>query len=426
MTDVILNKQPGKEVGVYIIIPNTELDIRRNERKKFFLKLFASEAIEVDELPETIELNVPDISLAPGIWNEENSGGRLRKKVEKEKHDEEKDETKTIVMTIDNPNWCRNPQYLINILRPTSVKIILRRTKALRKKEGTIGLTICRYTLDEETTQTQEKNNKGGNSSPMRAQTQIRKKTDATQKLLFATSNQLQPTYLSSFERKLMVGTTEFCAESQFSSHDLAAMYFEFNPIEGPFIVVPSTDKEQATGEYRLTFYANTKIEVNELDTARNQVLISSWSKYNSGGCHLYTENKKEDQDMFWAKNQTFRLLFESATGIAHTKVTLTIAEKNWKKELSDQFKKEQKNIREPKVLSEREKTSNLSIGCMIGIYLLKGDKVDMESVVHIPTFLPVSETSVTFDFNLAQSFEYLIMPTTYYVILPPLFSFFF
>ena len=45
----------------------------------------------------------------------------------------------------DNPNWCKNPQYLISIKQPTMVKIILRKSGVKKYKGWKIGMTVCRY-----------------------------------------------------------------------------------------------------------------------------------------------------------------------------------------------------------------------------------------------------------------------------------------
>jgi calpain len=50
----------------------------------------------------------------------------------------------------DNPNWCKNPQYLISMKQPTMVKIILRKTGTKKYKGWKIGMTVCRYDVQEE------------------------------------------------------------------------------------------------------------------------------------------------------------------------------------------------------------------------------------------------------------------------------------
>jgi hypothetical protein len=39
----------------YIIVPNTEVENKKEEERPFFLRVFASEQIEVVQLPTTLE-----------------------------------------------------------------------------------------------------------------------------------------------------------------------------------------------------------------------------------------------------------------------------------------------------------------------------------------------------------------------------------
>jgi len=64
-----------------------------------------------------------------GNWIEGNAGGK--RKLENGK---------------DNPSWCRNPQYFLNLTVSTHFKIILRKIQAQKKFKGTkIGMNICRF-----------------------------------------------------------------------------------------------------------------------------------------------------------------------------------------------------------------------------------------------------------------------------------------
>ena len=102
-----------------MIIPENKQDDKRN----FFLRVFASEPIEVMEMSETLEVS------QEGSWGDNNAGG-------KRKYDNGR----------DNANWCKNPQYFLNLTQSTHLKIILRKTGNLRRAKGTkIGLTICRF-----------------------------------------------------------------------------------------------------------------------------------------------------------------------------------------------------------------------------------------------------------------------------------------
>ena len=78
-------------------------------------------------MPETLETSID------GSWNIDSAGGprKLNRR--------------------DNPSWCKNPQYFLNIQQPTHVKIILKKTGNLKKSRGVkVGMTICRSQNDEE------------------------------------------------------------------------------------------------------------------------------------------------------------------------------------------------------------------------------------------------------------------------------------
>jgi len=53
-------KFEGKNFGYYMIIPNTVTENKKEEQRPFWLRLFASENIDVYEMPETIEESVED------------------------------------------------------------------------------------------------------------------------------------------------------------------------------------------------------------------------------------------------------------------------------------------------------------------------------------------------------------------------------
>jgi len=96
---------------------------KKEVKRTFFLRIFASDQVEVAEMPETIEKSME------GAWYEnENSGGKRRSEKE------------------NNPYWCSNPQYFLNLSQPTHLKIILQKTGATRKTRGVkLGMTICRF-----------------------------------------------------------------------------------------------------------------------------------------------------------------------------------------------------------------------------------------------------------------------------------------
>ena len=88
-----------------MIIPNTEASQNKKEEERpFHLRVFSSEPIDLVQLPNTIEQQFK------GKWAATTAGGRRVDEKGKE-----------------NQFWCRNPQYFLNITKPTHLKIILKK-----------------------------------------------------------------------------------------------------------------------------------------------------------------------------------------------------------------------------------------------------------------------------------------------------------
>jgi len=109
----IYNKKPVH----YIIVPNTEVESKKDEERPFFLRIFTSERVELVELPKTIEQTFV------GKWINETAGGK-----------------RTLNNGSDNKRWCVNPQYFLNLKKPTHLKIILRKKGGKKIKGINIGL----------------------------------------------------------------------------------------------------------------------------------------------------------------------------------------------------------------------------------------------------------------------------------------------
>ena len=78
----------------YIIVPNIELEqIKKNDERPFFLRLFASEQVDLNELPSPVEWKDENCK-----WEKHSAGGRRVDQRGRE-----------------NQFWCRNPQFFLNI-----------------------------------------------------------------------------------------------------------------------------------------------------------------------------------------------------------------------------------------------------------------------------------------------------------------------
>jgi hypothetical protein len=106
----------------YIIVPNIETEpIKTSEERPFFLRVFTSEPVELLELPPTMEQTFNS------KWDKMSAGGK-----------------RTTDAGRENQYWCRNPQYFLNITKPSHLKIILRRKKGRRVAGNPIGLTVTK------------------------------------------------------------------------------------------------------------------------------------------------------------------------------------------------------------------------------------------------------------------------------------------
>jgi calpain len=69
--NVTLSTFEGKSYGYYIIIPNIDYELRKGSNKHFWLRVFASEKIQVEEIPETLE------AMVQGAWEKGCNGGPM-------------------------------------------------------------------------------------------------------------------------------------------------------------------------------------------------------------------------------------------------------------------------------------------------------------------------------------------------------------
>lgn len=75
-------------------------ELRRGTAKHFWLRIFASHDINVEQFPETNEM------LIQGAWEAHNTGGMMHEAGDL------------------NPHWCLNPQYFLYFNQPTHFKVI--------------------------------------------------------------------------------------------------------------------------------------------------------------------------------------------------------------------------------------------------------------------------------------------------------------
>ena len=70
-----------------------------------------------------------------------------------------------------------------------------------------------------------------------------KEKNEKLVNLLKKTKEFLKKPEFDNFERKLILQSNEIFYQSSFASNDVACLYFNVLPIEGPFIIIPCLEK---------------------------------------------------------------------------------------------------------------------------------------------------------------------------------------
>jgi hypothetical protein len=367
----------------YIIVPNTEVDSKKDEERPFFLRIFTSEKSELLELPKTIEQNFL------GKWSASTAGGK-----------------RVLQNGSENKYWCRNPQYFLNLKKPTHLKIILRKKGGKKIKGVNIGLCVTK--AFPPTTKPASKIKKDGvelspakgGATRLKASTRMTKSTKKGFKTTTVVARrnykednfpEIVPPELENLERKLQILPNEWYIESQFKGEDVAAIYAYWKPTKGPFLIVPSLENPEIQAEYTLTVFSSNPVEIEKLEDSKNMVISGEWNEKSAGGCHLYDRAFETIPDNFtWINNPKY-LLNLHTTQKTEVKITLSRPEKAWKKKIAVS-----------------------AVDCMIGFYVFPGNttptKENCRSKVN---FVPMNEYSEVLELD-GNPEGYIIMPTTY------------
>lgn len=59
-----------------------------------------------------------------------------------------------------------------------------------------------------------------------------------------------------------MMGFAEKFKESTYAMDEVAALYFHWNPTEGPFIIIPSLEQVDKLSSYKMTIFSNNPVEL--------------------------------------------------------------------------------------------------------------------------------------------------------------------
>ncbi len=120
---VTLDVPENKKSQSYTLVCNMNYPKANPTDVPFFVKLFSDSEMVFEPLEQALEYMIED------TWENQEFGGFT---FQGEKSD-----------TV-NPYWCHNPQYLINITQPVSLKIILIKTgkNAKKYRNAKIGITF--------------------------------------------------------------------------------------------------------------------------------------------------------------------------------------------------------------------------------------------------------------------------------------------
>jgi len=376
-----LQPQHDKKDVHYIIVPNTEVAgninfNKREEERPFFLRVFASDHIDLVQQPLTFEESFQS------KWSVNSSGGKY-----------------------GCANWCRNPQFFMNITKPTHIKVILRK-KGNRRIKDPIGFTVTK--ANAPTTPPEStiigKGKKGitmPTSMTINGQTYAASLSTMNFKKEKGSDNIPEfelPRLNATLERKLQILEKEWYEETSYTSDEAAAKYFFFKPTMGPFVIVPSMIKDDKQSDFTLTVFSSHPVQMSQLKENNNIVLPGKWDAKNNGGSHLYDKEFTTDPDRQTFTNNPKYILKLDTKDAVEVKITLSRPEGPWKKPVG-------KNL----------------VGCMIGFYVHPQGQIPTKDNAlnsHGTKFVPWNEISETLELegNDSQTNRegYVIMPCTY------------
>lgn len=222
-----------KKEQSFIIVPHL-VDTSVGDRE-FWLRIFTSDPIEVCLLPETLEVE------KKGQWSKDlKQGPRL------------------VNRSTENPNWCENQQFFLNLRRPTHVKVVLKRLTGLKRKNlgANIGMLITKMQSEKLETIAMDNSRKIERRKRQMQIVQEAMKMKKGKKGAVSFVQVENPT-ISAMTRKLRINPKEWFVETQYKNPIVAAYYYYWHQTAGPFIVVPSLskpiDKDVTAGTFSLT-----------------------------------------------------------------------------------------------------------------------------------------------------------------------------
>eukprot|EP01038_Epipyxis_sp_PR26KG_P006934 gene6934-9488_t len=386
----------------YHIKPNL---LRKGIEGDFILRVFASKPVVLEGINplESTLFNgewrkVGDLDTTGGPLKILNSDGSLK----------------------DNPKWCQNPQYHVEIGDPYGkedvyLKIVLRRidkntnrsatkhsqgqsTAEQKKMEATVGLVVCKADVLEDSSKKIKKRQPRQNilGEPILAKATSLKKPandndeDAKANANPASYNDAPKVIL----RKLHIEPSDYSLVSTYSSKTESCIFFPKLPrawMPNGIIVVPSLNEKAVKGQYELEVFSSERVLVNQLPETFSRTLAGDWTEQTAGGCHLSS---------MWKKNPKFILKFHYPVGnMEPSRIRITLARHG---------------------ISWRNMCKKDTVGCMIGFYIFvnnPSNNDELPSPIFESVFSPDQECSTEPSFALEQlnhNESYTIMPCTF------------
>ncbi|CAN0393668.1 unnamed protein product, partial [Ectocarpus sp. 12 AP-2014] len=289
----------------YNIVPHP---MEQKREGKFTLRIFSRKDVCVEPVTETFT------SYLHGSWDRtsdrDTAGGPLRLV----------DENKGVK---NNPKWCQNPQYLLNIparaqYESVDVKLVLRRqgdgshargketsgTKPRRTSlthNALTGLVICKAKRAEDGAPRRRQTNAPrvnalGEPLPKKASSL---KRPARLRPDLANKDDYQPILP---DRKIVVEPLEWCQMSDYRSTEastlmLKSLHRDFMP-NGLFLV-PTLSEKGVKGAYSVEIHSDHAVEVEELPETTSRTIAAEWGTQTAGGSHIHPD---------WKKNPCFHL----------------------------------------------------------------------------------------------------------------------
>ena len=146
-------------------------------------------------------------------------------------------------------------------------------------------------------------------------------------------------------DRKMTVNKEEWSICTRYSSIDVTSVFMKKVDVESlsdGLLIVPTLSERGAKGGFTLEVHSDFAVSVLELPEARSKTLAGEWTESTAGGSHLNPD---------WKKNPRYSLTLDSS-GPSPVKITLSRSQASWTKDCAKD-----------------------SIGCMMGFYLMVGDK---------------------------------------------------